>query len=179
MWQILWSQRVRVCLKANSAFRLRLGRELTGYEARRIFDAAALTALLGLCPGCGGGPWNGPGAGRITAGDTSPGRALLTADWNDLDAAADVAVGRAQLAIVSTMSPDPCTRRYELTTVRGEPGALTITRPPPCEGPGESIPLTIEAAIGRFGDPERERTLLSAFTSRLADLHGVEFAPVR
>lgn len=152
---------------------------MTGSDARRTLAAATLAALIGLGTGCGGGAWNGPGAGQITAGDTSPGRATLTADWNDLDAAADVAVGRAELAIVRTTCPDPCTRRYELTSVRGEPGTLTITRPAPCDGPGESIPLTIEAAVGRFGDPQRERTLLSAFTSRLADLHGVEFAPIR
>lgn len=182
MCQILWSQRVRVGLKPNSPFRLPIGPELTGYDARRpplppVW--ATLAALATLAAGCGGGAWNGPGAGQITAGQTSPGRAILTADWNDLDAAADVAAGRAQLAILRATSPDPCTRRYELTSVRGEPGALTVTRPHPCDTPGESIPLTIEATLGRFGDPPRERTLLNAFTSRLADLHGVEFAPIR
>lgn len=153
-----------------------------GYDARRALPSplppVLVILLITLPAGCGSA-WRGEGAGVIEAGQVSPGRATLTADWNDLDAAADVAAGRAQLAILRATSPDPCTRRYELTSVRGEPGALTVTRPHPCDTPGESIPLTIEATLGRFGDPPRERTLLNAFTSRLADLHGVEFAPIR
>jgi len=182
MQPILWSQRVRGFLKSFSPFRHTLGPELMGYDARRALPSplppVLVILLITLPAGCGSA-WRGEGAGVIEAGQVSPGRATLTADWNDLDAAADVAAQRTELVVLRTTSPDPCTRRYDLLSVSGEPGTLIVTRPHPCDGPGESIPLTIEATIGRFGDPRRERILLNAFTARLADLHGVDFAPIR
>lgn len=91
-------------------------------------------------------------------------------DWADLDAAVEVALESAEVAVIgSGHTPDRAT--YQLVSLEGRPGELVIAR-------GESGRLTLSARIGRFGDPARERRLLDAVAGRLARLGGVDIAPL-
>jgi hypothetical protein len=80
-----------------------------------------------------------------------------------------VGVGAIEAAILKTDASDD-EFRFELVTIRSEPGLLTVRR----AGPNA---VTAEASVGRFGDPDRERRLVQAFTTRLRQLHAVDYAP--
>lgn len=79
---------------------------------------------------------------------------------------------RAEMALVSTDKPGTERMAFELVTVGGEPVRLTAAR----AGEGRVV---LEARVGRFGDPARERRLLSAVAARLRALFGRDYAPVR
>lgn len=92
-------------------------------------------------------------------------------DWNDVEAAAEVAV-RIIEAVVERVEVLPGRTTFELVTATDEPGALVAER-----GVGDQIGLS--ARVGRFGDRRREERLLEAMRARLAQLHGVNTAPLR
>lgn len=93
-------------------------------------------------------------------------------DWDDVDAAMDVGVSAAEMAIVnSSTSPDGSTRLYELRTVTDEPAWLKAQR-------GEDGRVSLGARVGRFGDAAREQKLVESVAARLKALYGVDWAPV-
>lgn len=167
LWTI-WSQRVRVFLQGISPTRPLSLRDLAACAG-----VCGLWAGLAAAPGC-------RAPGLPDAARTSPATAHFTADWDDIDAAADLAAQRTELAVLHITDPTGrgCTKRIELLGVRGEPGVLTISRPEPCEET-QSQPLTVEVRIGRFGDPEREASFIKVFRDRLEQLHGRDYAPIR
>lgn len=144
---------------------------------RRAVGAAV---LMLLCAGCAS-----DGGGGVLLGE--PERALTTGDWNDVDAAVIAAVSKkgVEMAIVTAHDPDPDTRVYDLTTVGDEPARLVVRRkmaePAPGARPGRGAPeaMELEARVGRFGDREREKALIAAVRTRLGDLSGVDFAPLK
>lgn len=106
-------------------------------------------------------------------------------DWADVDAALEVAVGQAELALVRETSMDgvdvmagqlgPAWREFKLIGAGDEPGFVRL-EPRPGEAPGE---IYLKARIGRDGDAARERFFLGALKQRLGDLSQREWAPIR
>lgn len=135
-------------------------------------------AVLALAGGLGGLCGLAACAGNATPGRTGISATLVgeasersvAGDWDDIDAAVEVALESAEVAAVgSQRAPDRVI--YELVSIEGRPGQLVIAR-------GESGRLTLSARIGRFGEPPRERRLLDAVARRLARLRGVDIAPL-
>jgi hypothetical protein len=104
-------------------------------------------------------------------------------DWDDLDAAVEVAASKVEMSVLSSTDPSSNPRVFRLVTVTDEPGRLTVRRSPPTRPPGASPPapelFQVEASVGRFGDPQREQALIDAFRRRLEALAGVDFAPLK
>lgn len=97
-------------------------------------------------------------------------------DWNDVDAALEVALTRAQMAILSRSADGPDRITWQLLSVRDEPAQLTAARPPGrTQNPTD---ITLEARIGHFGDPQREEQFLKYVERRLEQLAGVDYAPL-
>lgn len=108
----------------------------------------------------------------ITPAGESPTRATVRGDWNDAEAAAIVAAGQNELAILMVAPQGDAMLVVDMTTVGDDPVRLTARRADP-----DTIEL--EARVGRFGDPVRERALLQSVAKRLRDLSGRDWAPVR
>jgi hypothetical protein len=138
--------------------------------SRRVwiqYPPLVLVLLLGV--GCAATP---PSKGLTTIHTSRE----VVADWNDVDAAVEVALHQVQMAMDHTeASSDELEKRFPLWTVTDEPATLTIRR----EAIGqESQRLTLEASVGRFGDPARESRLIHAVRHRLKSLAGKTHAPV-
>lgn len=107
---------------------------------------------------------------------SDPTSLLTTGDADDLDAAAQGGVEEADAVIVDRLAEVESVRRYTIRTTADEPGLLTIERL--SRGP-DPVRLRVGCAIGRFGDPAREREVVEQVRQRLERLRGVEFAPLR
>ncbi len=129
--------------------------------------------MLPIC-GCSGGPL------KSEPSNSPPRQVVLVADWNDLEAAAEVAVPHVEMAVLE-IQPSPQRVRFELLTATDEPGELIATRAEPATDydPGEQIEITLTARIGRFGDAAHEVLLLDAMRTRLLQLKGVATAPLQ
>jgi len=102
-----------------------------------------------------------------------PGPRVLMADWDDVDAAVEVSVKKAEVALDGPPRRSPGRTVYRLRTVSDEPGELSVER-------GEGGLVTVSAKIGRFGeDKDREARLVSAVARRLKDLRGKDHAPLK
>lgn len=131
-------------------------------------------ALLSACAG----------ADRYSSSPSfSTGETLLTTgDWNDLEAAARVGAEQCQIAIANVESPTPDRVVFSLATPTDEHGTLSARRRTgAADNAGSDGPTAIElhASIGLFGDSAQEKKLLRAVESRLSDLNGVDWAPIR
>lgn len=110
----------------------------------------------------------------------------VTADWDDLDAAIDVAAGVNQLALVRTVDPGPMHREFHMVTILDAPVIITARRPDANHASSneadatrrESIDIELACTYGWSGDPGRESTILRAIAKRLRQLHGREYAPL-
>lgn len=125
----------------------------------------------------------------------SPVTITVTADWDDADAAVRVALGRCGVAVeqrelvprpgVDRGGPVPpqllpadiVTYRYDLATIAGADGELTISRTRPASA-DRPIPITLRCRIGVFGDPAIESCVVESVAIRLRQLRGVGYAPV-
>lgn len=96
---------------------------------------------------------------------------MALGDLDDVGASAEIAVHSIEAVVVRTEASTG-RQRLELLTATDEPGELVATA-----GGGERIELS--AKVGRFGDRRREERLLEAMRHRLAQLHGVDTAPVK
>ncbi len=109
---------------------------------------------------------------------------LVLADWDDVPAAVAVGLGQRSLTVVDATGPsrgDPHGEyRYELIDQEDRPGVLAARRRAGASS-ADAGPVGIElsAKLGRFGDAAEERSLLNAVRNRLADLTGVDVAPIR
>lgn len=108
-----------------------------------------------------------------------PSRLEVRADWNDVEASMDVAAPRAELAVLSTEALEHgASLRFSVVTTTDEYGEITARRDGHGPSDGENIPIVLEARIGRFGDPTRERLILNALARRLDQLHAKATAPL-
>ncbi|MDQ7012920.1 MAG: hypothetical protein Q9O74_03370 [Planctomycetota bacterium] len=107
---------------------------------------------------------------------TSPVTVRTVADWNDVEPAIGVALGRTELVKVRLERPTPDRIEVRLRSSRDEPGLLVVTR---TAAGGDPVPMTLTCTIGRFGDPAREQQLIVYVVERLEQLKGVEFASVQ
>jgi len=131
--------------------------------------AAAVSALLLGC-----GSTASEGARFIGPNFGSPRTASIVADWNDVDAAVEVGVPRAEMAVIFDETPSPDERVFSVKDIADERGTLRIWRTS-----GDATPeIKLEARVGLFGEPEKERKLLECVCARLEELKGVEWAPV-
>jgi hypothetical protein len=136
------------------------------------------SCLLSGCSGPGWAQLGGPSTGTTVQ---------AIGDWNDLDAALELAAPSVELALEHAESPAEFRGRtqrvWTLRGIRDETATVTATA-------GESgddrslqragtIPITLSASIGNLGDSTRERTLLNTMKQRLGKLAGVDFAPLR
>jgi len=97
-------------------------------------------------------------------------------DWSDVEAAVDVSVTRAEVAVTSTAF-EPSRMQFGLVTATDEVGELVVLRED-ASGNGEGVPIRLEVHIGRFGDAPRELRLLEAVAKRLEQLRGRDVAPI-
>lgn len=111
-----------------------------------------------------------------------PGVITLVADWDDLDAAVEVACTRQQLAPIGTTEEEPHRRTYELRSPGDEPAWVFAERQgealPGTDGRIPPQPITLRARFGRFGDEGREAALVDAVARRMRQLAGVDYAPL-
>jgi hypothetical protein len=192
----------RDCTSTRTIHPVDTNKERSERRSARNWPIAALACFcIPLLTGCTGAPQTTQFSS--TSSDSTLG---VEADWNDIDAAVAVAVGRVEMAVVSAnprRSPFPeadgaTSRTFELKTVRDEPAWLLITRGDTTPGadprhrammdaldtaPAPSTPpapemLVMRARVGRFGHAERELALLRAVAHRLEQLKGVETFPV-
>ncbi len=109
---------------------------------------------------------------RTAPGD-SPSVAVARGDWDDVEASAIIAAGRAEMAVM-TVSPSDDRIVIDLTTVSDEPARAVVR-----QVAGDESLLEMECRIGRFGEPRRERAFLAAMARRLGELYGRDTARVR
>ncbi len=125
---------------------------------------AGAGAVWALAWGCGS--TSSEGARFIGPNFGSPRSASIVADWNDVDA--------AELAVIFDVTPSPDERVFYVKDITDERGTLRIWRTSADVTPE----IKLEARVGLFGEPEKEKTLLECVCARLEELKGVEWAPV-
>lgn len=126
---------------------------------------AALALLQGACA---------TGARAPTLSLDGASAAHTAADWDDVRAAVAVSLSAAELALLRAETPDDASILFHCRSSRDEPALLRLDR-----DPADPNLIHVRCAIGRFGDPERERLVIRALTDRLRALKGVEVAPLR
>ncbi|MEX2218169.1 MAG: hypothetical protein WD749_05360 [Phycisphaerales bacterium] len=131
--------------------------------------------------GCGGAGSAGLGAGSLAL-EPAPGGGTTTvveADWNDVYAAALIALPQIEAAELAVEAQDSRTV-VRFKTIHEREGTLTADRPgPPFPPADRPHPFRLTARIGIDGEPEREEALLRATAARLRDLAGRDWAPAR
>ncbi len=127
--------------------------------------------LIALLAVGGGGGCSSSSRPAVAADEAGWSRAECRGDWDDVGPSVEAAVGRIEAAVEdSRLAPDG-TRTYALRTLGAEPGLLEAR-------PGPEGVIELRTRVGRFGDPVRERRLLDAVVRRLAQLRGVDAAPL-
>lgn len=120
-----------------------------------------------LSTGCGGA--NRPAGGvRGEPGDGVGAR--VTAAARDLDPAVRYAAARNDMAVEWIEIAGDGARVYHLVTIRNEPALVEARTDAWPADDRERVPTRLEARIGRFGEPERERLLVRDIAQRLRDL---------
>lgn len=106
-------------------------------------------------------------------------RTEVVGDWDDLNAALAIGLGKLSLAVVDAGEPSDRVITLSLVDVLDRPARLAVERVH--GGTGDLAPATIRisAAFLRARDQERERLLVAAIAQRFGELRGVAVAPVR
>ncbi len=179
--------------------------EVIGGLSRAI--AARTTCVVYVSMSIIAGVWCASGAGCAGAGraeglldppgaPTGPTGTVrqVVADWDDVEAAVDIAVSRAQCGYLEWHSDrkwggsggpverGPDRRRwYTLLTIRGAEVMLEITR----DAEGGAVPLigspeamTIRCRVGPEGDANYEALLVGYLAERLEELKGNKAVPI-
>lgn len=97
----------------------------------------------------------------------------VIADWNDVEAAAIVAVEPYETVILGS-TPGDRVHTFDLLTIMDDTGTLTARRDTDA---ADLIPIHLTCTLGLFGDPDRERAILRDAAARLRALAGVEYRP--
>jgi hypothetical protein len=96
---------------------------------------------------------------------------VVIGDWNDVEAAAIAAMDGNETTITGQSATDR-EQVFELLTIMDGRGKLVARR----EGEGvEKIPIHLTCSLGLFGEPAREKAVMSAAAKRLRELEGVEW----
>lgn len=98
-------------------------------------------------------------------------------DWNDLDAAMEVAASKVESAVVTREDLPGGVSRFTLVTSTDEDGWLRATALAPITP--ATLPMRLEARFGATGDSARESRLLEALRARLEQLAGKDWAPMQ
>ncbi len=133
----------------------------------RAVGVAAVAALMLGSGGCGGARF--PGRGVESAGS----QRVVAGDFDDVDAAVDVACSASELAIVTKATDEDGTRRFEMVTVGDELAWATARE---VVGSGG---IEVRVRIRADGDAAWEKAFLDAVQKRLGQLRGPNAAPVR
>lgn len=133
--------------------------------------------------GCGGA---GPALPSWRISGDGPARTVV-ADWDDVDAALDVAISDAEVAILGRQlleGPDGPRLEYRLRSIAEGAGTLVV-RPleplpaAPADGSAPpSLRLSLEARFDGRSDAGRAERLVQSLAARLAVLAGVEWKEV-
>jgi hypothetical protein len=111
-------------------------------------------------------------------------REVARGDWDDLDAAVEVACMRHEIALVTATDEPPDAadaaqrvrrRTFNLVTAGSEPVRIDAAS----TGASDPGDIVLTVRVGRFGDQRRERAIARTMTRRLRDLAGVTVAPLR
>jgi hypothetical protein len=131
------------------------------------------------------------GEGRLLGASSEGTQATAMADWDDIEAAMDVAISKLEMAVEARPSREELRSdqrgaecvEYKLVTIRDEPARVLFCRNKKLAWSDGSAagpePITILVRVGRWGDSAREEELLKAIRARLNDLKGVDWAPIR
>lgn len=139
----------------------------TGFRALAL--AAALPGLFACASSTPAGPIGGEPAPESVA--------VVTADWDDLEAAAVLAASKTESVVVAVSERTTGEMVFELVSIRDEPVVVTARRPgTPRPGPE---PIELTCTVGRLGDATLQARFLDAMSRRLTDLSGVDYRKVR
>lgn len=139
------------------------------HKPRQLPPPLALLPALIFLPGC-----SLPPQIPARADFSGPLTRVCTGDWDDLLYALRAAAARNEMAI-RTQSLGDVEARFELLTIHDERADLTARRLGPSAA-GRALELS--AFIHPFGDEARARRLLDDLALRLAQLEGVDAAPL-
>jgi len=96
---------------------------------------------------------------------------MIAGDWDDLSASVDAVADHLLLGVLSA-TRTPKNQEIRLVDIRGRPVSITATR----ASDGETMLIRVHA--GRFGDPPLETDIFRDLRRRLAQLKGVDWAPI-
>lgn len=116
--------------------------------------------------GCGGAHF--PERGGESLGSVRS----VAGDFDDVDAAVDLACSVGELAVVTKSSDEEGTRRFEMVTVTDEPAWATARE-------SRDGVVEVRVRIRDVGDAAWEDQFLDVVQKRLGQLKGVASAPVR
>lgn len=116
----------------------------------------------------------------VASGPPNPGPSTreVSGDWDDVEAVVRTAMRRCQFVYDGRVyfrtdpTSEPDIVEYKLIMVRGDTGLLRVKR-----GPVEGI-LVVSCRVGALGSAEAEACILDEVESRLARLHGRDYAPL-
>ena len=105
-----------------------------------------------------------------------PAAITIQADWDDIDAAVETGVAKAEAVVVrSSAAPDGMQHRYELKHVSGVTGVLNAR----VEGSGKDPrSITLSCTMGAMENAGVAKNIVDRVARRLAELKGVEVAPI-
>ena len=142
-----------------------------------MFGLWALVASI-LTTGCAGG--------GVPLGPIVGATARTELEWDDLDAAVKYTAGRQELYLVESRTvrmkdeagTERAVRRYVLVDVHDRPVEIRFSTDPGAlaglRGASASRSGSVVVRVGRFGDDQRERELVSALLERLNTLAVVD-----
>lgn len=107
---------------------------------------------------------------------------MVDGDWDDLWAAGMGGGSPYGWVVLSEAERTPLSVKYEMLSVRDEPGWLLAERSTPAdEFETEPVEIKLSAKLRRFGDPDLEAAMLTAIAQRLRELQGdtISVLPIR
>lgn len=101
----------------------------------------------------------------------------VQADWDDIDAAVETGVAKAEATVVrSSTAPDGLQHRYELKHVSGVTGVLNARVETDGKDPRS---IVLSCTMGAMENGGFARNVIDRVARRLAELKGVEVAPIK
>lgn len=133
-----------------------------------------VSSFLGLVAAMGCSATSSRAPAAVERGVSAPSRALVRAKPRDISAAVSRAITELSLAPLRVQTPGPGQIEYELISSNDEPGWLRIRFDASADDPPSAArrarDISLEASIGRFGDPARQRRFLDSISRNLRTL---------
>lgn len=106
-----------------------------------------------------------------------PAALTIQADWDDIDAAVETGVAKAEAVVIrSSVSPDALQHRYELKHVSGVTGVLNARVETEGKDPRS---IVLSCTMGAMENGGVAKNVVDRVARRLAELKGIEVAPIR